>query len=118
MAELEINAKKLVMFLQGLVKIAHRFGQDTHNRVHELSSHFFEKRISIEAYSNQVAILFRKPETEAKILTILQGFAMEPPHRPPMEPPRQPPRGLKRKEPPKCECEYDGVCRCYSSIVE
>jgi hypothetical protein len=75
MAELEINAKKLVEFLQGLVKIAYHFGQDTQNRVHELSSYFFEQKISIEDYSRQVAILFRKPETEANILTILQGFA-------------------------------------------
>ena len=77
----EVDAIKLVKFLQGLVKIAHRFDKDTHYRVHELCGFLLEKRISIDAYSEQVSILFRKPESKAKILAILQGFAN--PQRPP-----------------------------------
>ena len=98
----EVDAIKLVKFLQGLVKIAHRFGQDTYNRVHKLCGLLLEKRISIDAYSEQVSNLFRKPESKAKILTILQGFAN--PQRPHMEQPR----GQKRKS--RCDCE--DLCMC------
>ena len=99
----EVDAIKLVKFLQGLVKIAAlSFDQDTPNRVYELCGLLLEKRISIEHYSAQVSILFRKPESKAKILAILQGFAN--PQRPHMEQPR----GQKRKS--RCDCE--DLCMC------